>query len=185
MGLRAALDSFGAKLAQFLPSRIQNLEAQDTPLLDVPGEPFPDKSIALRFQLLDGEGGRLCNSSTGPGLTLLVRWLGHHLFAFPQTVQVRQCRQEVKPCPQQSVPLSNVIVCYRVIGYRLRLCSFARLLGCLPKASVDSGSLRNQVGLPVRACPRRTNLRFALRKQLYLIPLFLVCFLVDGALTYI
>ena len=40
MGLRAALDSFGAKLAQFLPSRIQNLEAQDTPLLDVPGKPF-------------------------------------------------------------------------------------------------------------------------------------------------
>ena len=59
-----------------------------------------------------------------------------------------------------------------VVGFRLRLCSSACLPGYLPKASEDQGSVRSQVGLPVRLCPGQVEptLRSALRKRLYPMP---------------
>ena len=56
MGLLIALDSFGASLAQFSSSRLQNLQAQNTPLPDVPGEPFPDKTLLYDSNFLMREG---------------------------------------------------------------------------------------------------------------------------------
>ena len=82
------------------------------------------------------------------------------------SVPVLQGRGSTAKPPAAEGPLPAVVGC------RLRLCSSACLPGYLPKASEDQGSVRRQVGLPVRLCPGQVEptLRSALRKRLYPMP---------------
>ena len=109
MGLRTALDSFGASLAQFSSSRLQNLKAQSTPLPDVPGEPFPDKALLYDSNFLMREGRTSAQQFRKTGAYDI--WSdgeGTTFFAFPRTLCKydsaaktwnRVADEEVQPVP--------------------------------------------------------------------------------------
>ena len=56
LGLRTSISTFVDNLAKFAQSRLLNLKAEDSPLPDVPLEPFPDKMVLMDSDWLTSQG---------------------------------------------------------------------------------------------------------------------------------
>ena len=112
MGLKTALANFGLSLAKLTSSSLQNLRAQQSPLPDVPKEPFPDRVLLYDSNVLDAEGRSSahqfhCTASYN-------KWTdeeGTTFHAFPQTLATYaadksswvRAKDESVPCVKRGV----------------------------------------------------------------------------------